>query len=626
MIKKHRALILYPEIPHTYWSFKFAVKLEGKSSAFPPLGALTIAAMFPKDDWEIRLIDQNVTPLKDKDIINADFIFISAMTVQEESVVEDIKRAKQFGKTTILGGPFVSTHMESTLLADHRLEGEAEGIIHELLQDLINGTAKEHYKAAERPKLDNVPLPALELINLNDYSAMLVQFSRGCPFTCEFCDITKIYGRNPRVKPNAGFLKELDQLYEAGWKGSVFIVDDNFIGNLPAIKKLIPEIIQWQEERRYPFLLLTEASVNLAYDEKLLQAMAKAGFQKVFLGIETPVEASLKETKKTQNLKSGLLESVQKIQKHGIEVMAGFIIGFDNDPEEIFDIQTQFIEDCAIPVAMVGLLTAIPGTDLYQRLEKEGRILEDSSGNNTDGVLNFVPKMDKEKLVTGYRNLMNKIYEPAEFYKRATRFLERTKEIPKLGYNHISWPNLRALFCSFFLQGILDRNRRHYWNFILNSYLNHKNRFSCAVTLAIQGGHFKKVNDVILNSLKIRVISHHRLEEIHLVLEGVLDRITAKRLRQRIHIAGKNSKKDLFINFEKISHFSPQALKVLFEKQIKSVQRYDIKLKLINLQESFKEILNDMDLKNRIEICDTIPVEIENMHLSTELWRGICLR
>lgn len=485
-----RALILYPEIPSTYWSFKHAISFQGKDSAFPPLGALTIASFFPYD-WEVRLVDQNVKKLRDKELKNSDFVFISAMTVQEPSVVEDIERARRLNKKIILGGPFVSTHLPATKLADHRVEGEAETVMPTLLEDLVNGTAREHYKADARPSLDNVPLPRLDLIDLGRYSSMSVQFSRGCPFDCEFCDITKIYGRVPRVKPIDKFLAELDQLYKAGWKGSVFIVDDNFIGNLPAIRKNLPLITQWQTERDYPFNLLTEASANLPDD--VLEEMVKSGFRKVFIGIETPVEASLRETHKTQNTRYNLLEKVKQIQRKGIEVMAGFIMGFDNDPPNIAELQEKFIKESGIPSAMLGLLTAIPGTGLYKRLESEGRILDNGTGNNTDGTLNFIPRLDKDRLVSSYKSLMQRLYSSNEFYGRALTFLERAKEATKIGYDHLSLSDIKAGLKSVFIQGIFDQDRRQYWRYVKEVLKDHRDRIAEGITLAIMGHHFRKV-------------------------------------------------------------------------------------------------------------------------------------
>lgn len=496
-----KALLVYPRTPPTYWSFEYAVKLQGRSSAFPPLGALTIASFFPDDEWKVRLVDQNVEPLTDAHLRDADAVFISAMTVHQKSVADIIRRAHHSGKRVVLGGPYASTHLPTTKTADHIVDGEAEPIMQQLLEDIVCGTAKPEYKAQERPHLSMVPLPRWDLVDLRNYGSAPVQYSRGCPFACEFCDITKIYGRNPRVKTHEAFLREFDELYCRGWRGSVFVVDDNFIGNLPAIKSMMPLVAEWQRLHNYPFDLFTEASVNLAHEDCLLEHMVQAGFRKVFLGIETSVVESLKETRKFQNLRGNLRESVRNIQKKGIQVMAGFIIGFDNDPENVFELQEEFIRDSGIPVAMVGLLNAIPGTDLYGRLEKEGRLRPDEwQGNNTDGTLNFIPRIDRKKLVEGYRALMHKLYSPREFYQRATRFLERASDAQLRGRMHISLGDVSAFAKSLFVQGLRDPGRFQYWKYILNAALHHRYRFEEAITLAVMGHHFRKVNAIYLGS------------------------------------------------------------------------------------------------------------------------------
>lgn len=493
-----KALIIYPKTPPTYWSFNYALRFVGKKAAYPPLGVLTIASFFPKE-WEVTLIDQNVKKLRARHIENADVVFIGAMNVQEASVVEDIERAKKLGKKTILGGPIVSTRTPATKLADCRVEGEAETIMPLLLKDLEEDTLKEHYVADEKPMLDNVPLPRLDLIDLKKYNSMAIQFSRGCPFDCEFCDITKIFGRKPRVKPVNNLLAELDQLYDLKWRGAVFLVDDNFIGNQQAIRELLPRMIEWQKQKDYPFNLVTEASMNISDD--ILELMIEAGFRKLFVGIETPVEESLRETGKFQNLKISLLEKVKKIQQRGVEVMSGFICGFDNDPDDITERQEEFIKKSGIALAMVGLLGAVPGTRLYQRLKKEGRILHKTTGNNTDGSLNFISKIDRKKLMASYKTLMQKLYSSEAFYKRATIFLERAKDAMKVGHDHYSLKQkLTVLAKSIIKQGIIDKERKHYWKYVFNVVRHHRKRFGDAVTLAIMGYHLRKVTNLSLNN------------------------------------------------------------------------------------------------------------------------------
>ncbi|HZN06307.1 MAG TPA: radical SAM protein, partial [Pyrinomonadaceae bacterium] len=351
-----KVLLVNPEFPDTYWSFRHALPFEGKRSVFPPLGLLTVSGLLPKT-YERRLVDLNVEPLKDSQIEWADMVFITGMLAQKQSLHETVERCRKRGKRIVLGGPYVTSTIEELPYADHIFQGEAETTLPEFFEDLENGTAKRTYKAAERPPMSITPIADFGLVNMKKYSCMSVQYSRGCPFSCEFCDIIEIYGRVPRTKSNQKILAEFDELKRLGWRGPVFIVDDNFIGNKKNVRLLLPALVEWQKKHGYPFSLLTEASVNLADDDDLLTAMKDAGFRRVFLGIETPVEESLKEAQKSQN-RGDLLNSVRKIQNHGMEVMGGFIVGFDNDPDDIFERQIKFIRESAIPMAMVGMLNA----------------------------------------------------------------------------------------------------------------------------------------------------------------------------------------------------------------------------------------------------------------------------
>src|SRR5919109_1431586 len=412
-----KILLVNPEFPETYWSFRYALPFEGKRSVFPPLGLLTVSGLLPKS-CERRLVDLNIERLKDSQIEWADMVFITGMLAQKVSLHETVKRCKERGKVIVLGGPYVTSTIEELPYADHIFQGEAETTLPQFFEDLERGTAKRTYKAPERPPMSLAPIADFGLVNMKRYSCMSVQYSRGCPFSCEFCDIIEIYGRIPRTKSNQQMLAEFDELKRLGWRGPVFIVDDNFIGNKKNVRLLLPDLIAWQKKNGFPFSLFTEASVNLADDDQLLVAMKEAGFRRVFLGIETPVEESLKEAQKTQN-RGNLIDSVRKIQSRGMEVMAGFIVGFDHDPEDIFERQIEFIRESAIPLAMVGLLTALPDTQLWRRLEREGRLLVESTGNNTDGSLNFAPKMDATCLVEGYKTILRAIYDPAAYYQRA---------------------------------------------------------------------------------------------------------------------------------------------------------------------------------------------------------------
>ena len=491
-----RVLLINPAFPDTYWSFRHALSFDGKRSAYPPLGLLTVSALLPRA-WERRLVDLEVRRLKGSDIEWADIIFVTAMLVQQESLRRVVARCKARGKRVVLGGPYVSTSTENLPEADHIFIGEAETTLPQFVKDLERGEAKRFYQAAERPPLAVTPVADYGLAELKRYAAMSVQYSRGCPFQCEFCDIIEIYGRVPRTKSNQQMLAEFDELLRLGWRGTVFVVDDNFIGNKRNVKRLVPELADWQERNGYPFSLLTEASVNLAEDGELLSGMRRAGFRRVFLGIETPVEESLKEAQKTQNMRRSLLDSVKTIQSYGMEVMGGFIVGFDHDPEDIFDRQINFIRESAIPLAMVGLLTALPDTQLWRRLKQEGRLIGESSGNNTSGSLNFVPKMDPARLVEGYRSVLQTIYNSGEYYGRA---LECLKRVSGGGpeQNHYSLMNgLLALSRIVVKLGLLDRERREFWRFFHRCITEHREDFAHSMRLAAMGYHFRKLNEIV---------------------------------------------------------------------------------------------------------------------------------
>jgi radical SAM superfamily enzyme YgiQ (UPF0313 family) len=491
-----KVLLVYPEFPDTFWSFKHALPFQGKRSAFPPLGALTVSAMLPKQ-WEKRLVDLNVQRLKDSDLDWADVVFFSGMIVQGPSMQVGIARAKKRGKRTMVGGPIVSAHDPTIAEADHFVEGEAEEMITQIAEDLENGTPKKHYVDKRAVDVTKVPLPDMHLAKLGRYSSMSIQFSRGCPFTCEFCDIIEIYGRRPRTKTPDQVCAELDQLHNLGWRGSVFMVDDNFIGNKKSVKALLPRLVEWMRNHKYPFTLYTEASLNLAEDEEMLAMMREANFTRVFLGIETPVEASLKETTKFQNLRMDLLESVKLIQSYGMEVMAGFIVGFDNDPADVFDRQIAFIREAAIPLSMVGLLTALPNTQLWRRLQSEGRLLKASLGNNTLADLNFIPRMDTQELLDGYRRILQTIYNPREYFQRTSAFLS---QLGKGSRSPLVFSDVVALGRSLFRQGLLSNYRWQYWKFLGQSLRQHRHHFSKAITLAIMGHHFFQLTESTVSS------------------------------------------------------------------------------------------------------------------------------
>lgn len=487
-----RVLLVYPEFPDTYWSFRHALAFEGKRAAFPPLGLMTISSMLPPT-WERRLVDMNVEQLVDADIEWADMVCLSAMIVQKDSLEDVVQRARALGKRIAVGGPYVSTSSESLPDADHIFVGEAEETVPEFIRDLELGIPAKVYKADQRPSLHGTPVPDFGLINMSKYSAMNVQYSRGCPFNCEFCDIIEIYGRVPRTKTNHQMLAELDALKDAGWRGLVFIVDDNFIGNKKNVRLFMPDLIEWSRANEFPFSFITEASVNLAEDDALLQQMEDAGFRRVFLGIETPVEESLKEAQKGQNTRRSLLDSIHKIQSYGMEVMAGFIVGFDNDPDDIFDRQINFIRESAVPLAMVGLLSALPDTQLWRRLEKEGRLEGYHSGNNTDCTLNFIPKMDPERLIAGFQSVLKNIYSPREYYARALDCLSRFHQNRIEPRQSSLVEDLKAFYRIVMTLGIRDVERKQFWNYFYKLIRFHPRDFAHGLTLAAMGYHFRQI-------------------------------------------------------------------------------------------------------------------------------------
>ena len=487
-----KILLVYPHYPDTFWSFKHALKFISKKAAFPPLGLLTVAAMLPPD-WDKKLVDMNVSPLSDKDIKWADYVFLSAMSVQQKSAREVITRCNACNVKVVAGGPLFTTGYEDFSGVAHFVLGEAEVTLPHFLEDLRQGAAKPLYICDDRPDLDQTPAPMWSLINMKYYSTMNLQYSRGCPFDCEFCDIVLLNGHKPRTKSRSQLIFELDALYRSGWRGGVFIVDDNFIGNKQKLKsEILPALIEWRRTKRYPFAFCTESSINLADDEDLTRMMVKAGFDVVFIGIETPNSASLTECSKSQNQNRSLLNSVQKLQKSGLEVQGGFIVGFDNDTESIFHDQINFIQKSGIVTAMVGLLNAPNGTRLHKRLKAEGRLVGSFSGNNTDLNLNFVPKMSPDRLLSGYRHLLETIYSPKEYYARIRTFFDNYKP-PRATPGKIKSSHIKALFKSIWFMGIAGPGRRYYWNLFISYLLSSPPKLARFVVLSVYGYHFRKI-------------------------------------------------------------------------------------------------------------------------------------
>ncbi len=486
-------LMVYPKYPDTFWSFKHALRYISKKAAFPPLGLLTVAALLPKE-WNKKLVDQNVGELKDEHIAWADLIFISAMIVQKESTKEIIKRCQ--GKVIVAGGPLFTTNTDTFEGISHFILNEAEVTLPMFLDDFKKGKLQKVYTSSIRPEITRTPVPMWDLIDPDDYAAMSLQYSRGCPFDCEFCDITIMNGRIPRTKTPDQVIAELQSIYDMGWRGNVFIVDDNFIGNKAKAKELLPRIMRWQKLHKYPFVFQTEASTDLADDPDLMQMMSAANFNSVFLGLETPCVESLKECNKMQNTKRSLAEAVKTIQQNGMQVTAGFIVGFDSDRENIFEIQIDFIQQIGVVTAMVGLLNALPQTRLWHRLKSEGRLLRETTGENTDGSINFLPKMQTEKLIEGYKKILSKIYAPRSYYKRIGTFIRNYNPTAKKRFTK---RDISAFLKSVWKIGILSRSRLLYWKLLIVTGLTKRQAFPTAIELAIYGKHFEKVTQKILD-------------------------------------------------------------------------------------------------------------------------------
>ncbi len=485
-------LLVSPRTPATFWSFRHALKFISKKSSEPPLGLLTIAAMLPQA-WELKLVDMNVAPLQDDDLTWADMVFLSGMNVHLRSMQEVIARANRHNVPLAVGGPLVTTDRQLLPGADHYFLGEGEEILPQFLHDLQHGKAKKVYRAQRFPDIQKTPVPRWDLLDVKSYASLSLQFSRGCPFNCDFCNVTILNGHMPRIKSAPQFLAELQAIYDVGWRSSVFIVDDNFIGNRKILKQeILPALIEWMETHKRPFSFITEVSVNLADDDRLMNLMVQAGFDSVFVGIETPNVQSLSESNKKQNTGKDLLLAVKKMQRHGLIVSGGFIVGFDHDPPEIFDIQKNFIQHSGIITAMVGLLSAPTGTRLFKRMKEQGRLIKTMSGDNMDGSTNIIPKMDLQFLKEQYQKLLNQLYDPEGFYERLKVFL-RDYRLPERKGGKLSLTEIKAFVKSLFVLGLFEKGRMRYWKILFYSLIKFPKKFPLAVRLSIFGYHFRRV-------------------------------------------------------------------------------------------------------------------------------------
>ena len=500
------ALLIYPKNPPTHWGHEYALDILGIRSAFPPLGLLTVAAMFPPK-YDLRVVDLNVTSLEDADLEWADLAFTSSMIPQRPSLNQVIQRCNLVGVPVIAGGPHPTTFHEEIEGVAHFVLDEVEETFQTFLHDLENGTAKRIYRAPRKPDITLTPLPRFDLINTSDYFSMCLQFSRGCPFDCEFCDITKLYGRVSRTKSPEQMIAEFDHLFNLGWRGPLFLVDDNFIGNKREVSKLLPVVAEWQQERGHPYALTTEASVNLVRMNELMDTMVSAGFDSVFIGIETPNPKALKKMKKPQNInmrdENYLFKSVRKIQQKGMQVRGGFILGLDEDDDNAFDAQIEFIQEAGIPLALVGLLTALKGTNLWARLERENRLLDTSIAISSTS-LNFKPQMDPKTLVEGYLRVLTSIYDSTleNYFDRCLTLLKNLNPLPHIHKpvsQHILYVGIMAM-----RQNLTSQQLPAFSRYIAKVSKDHPRLLPLAISLAGTGYHCAKLarQQVMLHDFK----------------------------------------------------------------------------------------------------------------------------
>ena len=481
------ALLVYPRFPVTYWGFQYGLRLIGKRAALPPLGLITVAALLP-GHWHVRLVDLNVESLDDEHLRWADIVLTGGLLIQSESMREVIARARAFQRPVAVGGPAPTTSPDLFGDANVVFQGEAEGRIEDLVHALVRPSGRQRVLEAPTgfPDMTSVPVPRFELLDLTKYASMSVQYSRGCPYQCEFCDIIEIFGRKPRVKRPEQVVDELEAIHQLGYKGTLFFVDDNFIGNKPAVKRLLPIVQNWQRTRRHPFEFYTEASVDLAADQELLRGMVGAGFSSVFLGIETPSVKALEQAKKLQNLRLDPSEAIDRITRAGLEVMGGFIVGFDSDGPEIFELQREFLARQPIPLAMVGILTAMPGTALWRRLKAEGRLRQRSNGDQFSRP-NFTPMMDERALLRGYAELMEWLYSPKAYYRRCEAHLRRVGSIYETRSSTLG--EIGALLRTIWYVGVLSPRRRLFWRLMIKAIRRGRIHVRQAVAHSVQGEH-----------------------------------------------------------------------------------------------------------------------------------------
>lgn len=508
-------LLLYPLFPKSFWSFEKTLALLDRKVMLPPLGLATVAAILPQE-WNYKLVDRNVRSVTEAEWDWADLVILSAMIVQKEDLLEQIREAKRRGKRVAVGGPYATAlpHEVSHVGADYLILDEGEITLPMFVNAIAQGEQSGTFRAAigERPDVTETPIPRFDLLEFDAYAEMSVQFSRGCPFQCEFCDIIVLYGRKPRTKAPEQLLKELDRLYELGWRRSIFMVDDNFIGNKRNVKLLLKQLLPWMIEHKYPFSFATEASVDLAQDQDLMDLMVQCNFGAVFLGIETPDEESLTLTQKHQNTRDSLSEAVLKITRSGLRVMAGFIIGFDGEKPGAGDRIVRFVEQTAIPTALFSMLQALPDTALWHRLEKEGRLRQKSANINQTTLMNFVPTRPLEDIAREYIEAFWQLYDPEKFLDRAYRhyLLLGEATYPKKGRRkkQVNWVVLRAMLTICWRQGVVRKTRWQFWRNLAGMLQHNPGGIGPYLSVCAQIEHFVEYRQIVRTQIEGQVAEY----------------------------------------------------------------------------------------------------------------------
>jgi radical SAM superfamily enzyme YgiQ (UPF0313 family) len=532
-----RVLLIYPLFPKSFWSFEKTLSLVDKKALLPPLGLVTVAAILPQE-WEFRLIDRNIEAVPESDWDWAELVILSGMIVQKQDLLDLVQESHRRGKKVAVGGPYATSVPEDVQAvgADYLILDEGEITLPLFIEAIQRGEERGVFRATEKPSVTETPVPRYDLLKFPAYDNMSVQFSRGCPFQCEFCDIIVLYGRKPRTKTPAQLIAELERLYELGWRGSVFMVDDNFIGNKRNVKLLLAELRGWIAEKNYPFSFATEASVDLAQDHELMDLMIECNFNSVFLGIETPDEDSLKVTKKFQNTRDSLSESIDIMAEKGLRIMAGFIIGFDGEKSGAGDRITRFVEKTNIPIALFSMLQALPNTALWHRLEKEGRLLKEQEGTgNQTSLMNFIPTRPIEEIAHEYVEAFCNIYDPQKYLDRTFRHFMSMKIRPKEGGTgkstlKVSWVDLRALSILAWRQGIVRQTRWKFWINLIRILHKNPQVFTRYLSAAAFAEHFLEYRQIVRDQIELQLAVHlsNHPKAIHRVENNQFDKIPAR--------------------------------------------------------------------------------------------------